>query len=226
MAPACVANCGVRFSSAFIVSSTTPAASSSSSRPAGVSAAIARRASRLLLTVDTMPSFSMGRSARVTLAGEPVGWIGELHPRWQQKYELPQAPVLFEVDVAPLLPVALPVATAVPKFPEVQRDVALWFDEAVPLQAIYDVVGELVQADARLRCLRQFRLFDLYRPSVRASSKVEEVGANALLNKEKSLAFRLVLQDTERTLAEAQAEAAVAAVVEGLSTRLNARLRR
>ena len=173
----------------------------------------------------THPALHPGRSARVMLAAEPVGWIGELHPRWQQKYELPRAPVLFELDVAPLLPVALPTASPVPKFPEVQRDVALWFDEAVPLQGIYDVVGELVQADPRLRCLRQFRLFDLYRPSVRASSKVEEVGANAMLNKEKSLAFRLVLQDTERTLAEAQAEAAVAAVVEGLSTRLNARLR-
>lgn len=171
------------------------------------------------------PALHPGRSARVTLAGEPVGWIGELHPRWQQKYELPRAPVLFELEVAPLLPMALPVATAVPKFPEVQRDVALWFDEAVPLQGIYDVVADLAQDDPRLRCLRQFRLFDLYRPSVRASSKIGEVGANAMLNKEKSLAFRLVLQDTERTLAEAQAEAAVAAVVEGLSTRLNARLR-
>ena len=171
------------------------------------------------------PALHPGRSARVMLAGEPVGWIGELHPRWQQKYELPRAPVLFELDVASLLPVALPVASAVPKFPEALRDVALWFDESVTLQGIYDVVGELAQADPRLRCLRQFRLFDLYRPSVRASSKVEEVGANALLIKEKSLAFRLVLQDTERTLAEAQAEAAVAAIVEGLSTRLNARLR-
>lgn len=173
----------------------------------------------------THPALHPGRSARVMLAGEPVGWIGELHPRWQQKYELPRSPVLFELDVEPLLPVALPVATAVPKFPEVQRDVALWFDESVPLQGVYDVVGELAQADPRLRCLRQFRLFDLYRPSVRASSKVEEVGANALLTKEKSLAFRLLLQDTERTLAEAQAEAAVAAIVEGLGTRLNARLR-
>jgi phenylalanyl-tRNA synthetase beta chain len=171
------------------------------------------------------PALHPGRSARVLLAGEPIGWIGELHPRWQQRYELPGAPVLFEVEVAPLLPVALPVATAVPKFPEVQRDVALWFDESVPLQGVYDVVGELAQTDPRLRCLRQFRLFDLYRPSVRASSKVGEVGANALLNKEKSLAFRLLLQDTERTLADAQAEAAVAAIVEGLSTRLNARLR-
>jgi phenylalanyl-tRNA synthetase beta chain len=173
----------------------------------------------------THPALHPGRSAEVMLAGEPIGWIGELHPRWQQKYELPRAPVVFELDVVPLLPVALPAATAVPKFPEVQRDVALWFDESVPLQGIYDVVGELAQADPRLRCLRQFRLFDLYRPSVRASSKVGEVGANALLNKEKSLAFRMLLQDTERTLAEAQAEAAVAAVVEGLATRLNARLR-
>ena len=171
------------------------------------------------------PAFHPGRSARVLLAGEPIGWIGELHPRWQQKYELPRPPVMFEVDVEPLLVAGLPVATAVPKFPEVQRDVALWFDESVPLQGIYEVVAELAQADPRLRCLRQFRLFDLYRPSVRASSKVGEVGANALLNKEKSLAFRLHLQDTERTLAEAQAEAAVAAIVEGLSTRLNARLR-
>jgi phenylalanyl-tRNA synthetase beta chain len=172
------------------------------------------------------PALHPGRGARVIVAGEPVGWIGELHPRWQHKYELPRAPVLFEVDVEPLLPVALPVATPVPRFPEVQRDVALWFDESVPLQGIYDVVAELAVADPRLRCLRQFRLFDLYRPPVRASSKIEEVGANAMLNKEKSLAFRLLLQDTERTLAEAQAEAAVAAVVEGLSTRLKARLRR
>jgi len=172
------------------------------------------------------PALHPGRGARVMLGGEAIGWIGELHPRWQQKYELPRAPVLFELDVEPVLPVALPVATSVPKFPEVQRDVALWFDESVPLQGVYDVVGELAQADPRLRCLRQFRLFDLYRPSVRASSKIEEVGANAMLIKEKSLAFRLVLQDTERTLAEAQAEAAVAAVVEGLGNRLNARLRK
>jgi phenylalanyl-tRNA synthetase beta chain len=170
-------------------------------------------------------AFHPGRAARVMLGGEPIGWLGELHPRWQQRYGLARAPVVFEVDVEPLLPRRLPVVAPVARFPEVQRDVSLWFDEAVPLQSIYDAVADMAQSDARLACLRQFRLFDLYRAPVRASSKVAEVGANAMLNKEKSLAFRLVLQDTERTLAEAQAEAAVAAIVEGLNTRLGARLR-
>jgi phenylalanyl-tRNA synthetase beta chain len=181
--------------------------------------------STLRFEAGNHPALHPGRGARVMLAGEPVGWIGELHPRWRQKYELPRSPVLFEIDAEPLLPVSLPGATPVPRFPEVQRDIALWFDESVPLQGIYDVVGELAQADPRLACLRQFRLFDLYRPPVSASSRIEEPGDNVMLIKEKSLAFRLLLQDTERTLAEAQAEAAVAAIVDGLSTRLNARLR-
>jgi len=81
---------------------------------------------------------------------------------------------------------------AVPRFPEVQRDVALWFDE-------FRAVAGHLRRRGRTGCgpirgcagLRQFRLFDLYRPPVRASSKIEEVGANAMLNKEKSLAFRL-----------------------------------
>jgi phenylalanyl-tRNA synthetase beta chain len=46
-----------------------------------------------------------------------------------------------------------------------------------------------------------------------------------LLNKEKSLAFRIQLQDTERTLSDADADAAVAAIVDELGARLGARLR-
>jgi phenylalanyl-tRNA synthetase beta chain len=172
------------------------------------------------------PALHPGRSARVLLGGSEIGWLGELHPKWQQKYELPRPAVLFEVDVEPLLPAALPAAKAAPRFPEVQRDIAFWFDESVPLQDILDVVSEAAQADPRLSRLRQFRLFDLYRPSVSGSRKIEEVGANTMLIKEKSLAFRLHLQDTERTLADAEAEAAVAAIVEALATRLSARLRK
>jgi phenylalanyl-tRNA synthetase beta chain len=159
------------------------------------------------------------------LGAVPIGWIGELHPRLQQRYELPHAPVVFELDAAALQPRPIPQARPVPRFPLVQRDVALWFEAAITQQQIDDVVSALRQKDARLASLRDFRLFDLYRPSVGDSSRLAGAGANALLNKEKSLAFRIQLQDTERTLSDADADAAVAAIVDELGARLGARLR-
>ena len=56
------------------------------------------------------PAFHPGRSARVLVDGTAAGWIGELHPKWQHKYGLPQAPVLFELDAEPLQRLAVPPA--------------------------------------------------------------------------------------------------------------------
>jgi phenylalanyl-tRNA synthetase beta chain len=175
------------------------------------------------------PALHPGRSARIEIDGCAVGWVGELHPRLQQRHELPKPAVLFELDVAPLLEHPLPRVGDVPRFPAVQRDLALWFAEDVPLQQILDVVESKRTTDPRLATLVDFRLFDLYRPSGGSaqapSGKVAEAGANVLLNKEKSLAFRILLQDTERTLSDSVADAAVACVVEELGSRLGARLR-
>ncbi|GIL04712.1 phenylalanine--tRNA ligase subunit beta [Betaproteobacteria bacterium PRO7] len=171
------------------------------------------------------PALHPGRSARVDFDGRAIGWIGELHPRWQQRYELPRAPIVFELDVDPLLPTPLPRFEEVPKFPAVLRDVAMWVDASVTLQRVLDEVARIARTDERLRVLRDFRLFDLYRPGGEDSSKFAGASANALLNKEKSLAFRIVLQDTDRTLADADADAAVAAIVEGLGAQIGARLR-
>jgi phenylalanyl-tRNA synthetase beta chain len=153
------------------------------------------------------PALHPGRSARVDVAGQPIGWIGELHPRLQQKYELPKATVVFELDADALLSQPIPRAAPVPRYPAVQRDVALWFDERVTQRQIEDAVDALQQNDPRLASLRDFRLFDVYRPSVGDSSRLVGASANALLNKEKSLAFRIQLQDTERTLSDADADA-------------------
>jgi phenylalanyl-tRNA synthetase beta subunit len=40
-----------------------------------------------------------GRCAAVELDGAVIGHIGELHPKWRQAYELPHAPMLFELDL-------------------------------------------------------------------------------------------------------------------------------
>jgi phenylalanyl-tRNA synthetase beta chain len=175
--------------------------------------------------VAAHPALHPGRSARIDLAGQSIGWIGELHPRLQQKYELPKATVVFELDADALLAQPIPRAEPVPRYPSVQRDVALWFDERVTQRQIDDVVASLQQNDPRLASLRDFRLFDVYRPSVGDSSRLPGVAANALLNKEKSLAFRIQLQDTERTLSDADADAAVTAIIDELGARLGARLR-
>jgi phenylalanyl-tRNA synthetase beta chain len=171
------------------------------------------------------PALHPGRSAFVEVGGLVVGFVGELHPRLQQKYELPKAPVVFELDLAPLLARPLPRYTEVSKYQPVTRDISITVDDALPVGAIESAVRSLSRADDRLSAVREFRLFDVYRPRP-DSSKVAEASANALLNKEKSLAFRIVLQDTERALNDADADAAVGAIVEGLEKQCGARLRR
>ena len=113
------------------------------------------------------PALHPGRSAFVEVSGATVGFVGELHPRLQQKYELPKAAVVFEVDLAPLLARPLPGFSPVSKFQPVTRDISLTVDEALPVAAIEDAVAALANADSRLSALREFRLFDVYRPRSR-----------------------------------------------------------
>ena len=87
-----------------------------------------------------------------------------------------------------------------------------------------EAVVMLSRSDRRLSALREFRLFDVYRVPPN-SSKVAEASANVLLNNEKNLAFRMVLQDTERPVSDADADAAVEVIVEVLKQRFEARLR-
>ncbi|HQR78174.1 MAG TPA: phenylalanine--tRNA ligase subunit beta, partial [Burkholderiaceae bacterium] len=171
----------------------------------------------------THPALHPGRSARIFMAGRDVGVIGELHPRLQQKHELPKGAVLFQLELEPLLDRPVPAARELSKFQPLQRDIAVWVDESVSYQQIVTAIDTRSRADDRLSALQELRLFDVYRPSAAASTR--EVPANALLNKEKSLAFRIVLQDTARPLSDTDADAAVAAVVEELKRSFGARLR-
>ena len=67
-------------------------------RRRGAARAGASRASSLRRIRRCIP----GRSAAIELDGERIGFIGELHPRWRQAYELPAAPIVFELDAEAL----------------------------------------------------------------------------------------------------------------------------
>jgi phenylalanyl-tRNA synthetase beta chain len=153
------------------------------------------------------PAFHPGRSARVLLEGQAAGWIGELHPRWQRKYELPLPVVLFEIEAEALTRVPAPAFSPPSRYPEVIRDMALLVDAGVPAEALLAAI----EAE-KPPIVRAVRLFDLYQgPNLPAGRK--------------SLAFRVVMQDTERTLTDAEADAARDALVALLGTKFSATLR-
>jgi phenylalanyl-tRNA synthetase beta chain len=153
------------------------------------------------------PLLHPGRSARVTLGDEAAGWLGELHPRLVRHFELPHAPVLFEVDMAPLLRRPFPAAQAVSRLPVARRDFAVVVDEALPAASVVAALES-----AKLPKVTAIRIFDVYR------------GAG-LTDGKKSLAILVLMQDTERTLTDAEIDATMAALVQITTERFGASLR-
>ena len=98
-----------------------------------VEALFGARGDRLRFEAAAHPALHPGRSARVSLDGKVVGWIGELHPRWAQQADLAHAPVVFELDVAALSEGELPQVREQSRQPIVVRDLALWVDAQVPV---------------------------------------------------------------------------------------------
>jgi len=157
------------------------------------------------------PALHPGRSARVELDGRDIGVLGELHPKWRQAYELPSAPILFELDLDAVLARSLPAGQGVPRQQAVLRDLAVIVDEQVTheslMQAITGVQSGLV---------RSARLFDVFKPA-QANAEFKDG--------ERSMAVRLELLDDESTLTDERIEQTVAAVVAALGDKLGARLR-
>ncbi|NTX19122.1 phenylalanine--tRNA ligase subunit beta [Burkholderia cepacia] len=161
------------------------------------------------------PALHPGRSARIEVDGRAVGWIGELHPRLMQKYELPHAPVMFEIDADALIARALPTPTEVSKFPPVRRDIAVVVDQAVEVQALFDEMKKALAEEA-CRFVQKVVLFDEFRAKSNTSG--------GLAAHEKSLAFRVTLQDAAGTLQDEVVDQAIQALVERMA-RAGARLR-
>ncbi len=123
-----------------------------------------------------------------------------------QQYDLPQTAVWFEVDAAALTRAAVPHAGGISRFPQVRRDLAVVVDENVVVQTLLDAMRQ-----ANIAHVVELALFDLYR-------------GKGVENGKKSLAFRVLLQDTEKTLTEAEIDQSVIQLLEVLQL-LGAQLR-
>lgn len=162
---------------------------------------------RVLFEKAVHPALHPGRCARVVLEGQAIGYIGELNPQWVQKYDLPLAPVLFEVELAALKQTRLPQYAEVSRQPPAIRDLAILVDQKIELQQLLDGMST-----HRPSIVQDISLFDVYTGK----------GVEAC---KKSLAFRIVMQDTQKTLQDAEVDTAVAGLISYLQQNFSAQLR-
>ena len=152
----------------------------------------------LILQAAQHPASHPGRSARILLDGLPVGWIGELHPQWQQQNDLPQPVLWFEIELDALQQGSVPRPHDISRFPPVQRDIAVVADEGVTVQSLLDALRA-----CKAPYVVDIDLFDVYRGA--------GVGEGR-----KSLAFRVLLQDTQKTLTDSEIEPSITGLLDAL----------
>ena len=161
-------------------------------------------------TADTAnPSYHPGRCARITIGGEDVGCMGQIHPLVAGNYGMDCEVYCAEIRFDKLLALQLPEATYVPlpKYPAVTRDLAILCREEV---TVGEAEAVITQAAGKL--LRNIRLFDVYRGIGVPEGK-------------KSLAFSLELRADDRTLTDTDSETVTKNVLSALESQLGAVLR-
>jgi phenylalanyl-tRNA synthetase beta chain len=153
------------------------------------------------------PALHPGQNAELWADGLAIGWIGALHPRLVQSLDLPAAPMLFELNSQALTWRDLPRHASLSRFPQVRRDLAFVLDAQTP-------AGELlaVLRGAATDQVQSIEVFDDYR-------------GKGVAENQKSLAIRVLMQDTERTLTDQEVEETVQKLVSTAHRQCNASLR-
>ena len=159
-------------------------------------------------TVSTArPAWHPGKCAALLIDGRDVATIGAVDPRLLAAYEIEARVYAGAIAIADLPPLRLPRYAAPSKYPVVARDLALIVAPEVPALDIEHAVR--AGADG---ALADVRVFDEYRgPQIEAGKK--------------SIAVRIVLQRSDATLTDAEADRHVAAILDSLRERCGARIR-
>ena len=155
------------------------------------------------------PSYHPGRCAKVSVAGVPLGYLGQVHPLVAANYGIDTEVYCVEIDFTKLFTLRLPDPTYVPlpKYQAVSRDLSFVCEEAVTVSQ-----AEAVITAAAGKLLRGVKLFDIYRGVGIPEGK-------------KSMAFSLELRADDRTLTDADSEGVVTKVLQALQDKLGAVLR-
>ncbi|OLC31039.1 MAG: phenylalanine--tRNA ligase subunit beta [Armatimonadetes bacterium 13_1_40CM_64_14] len=167
------------------------------------------RIGRTLFAPATVPWLHPGRAAQVSMTGQPLGTLGELHPDVAAAAELPPGVYVAELDLDEVLRHAVfqPQFTPLPKYPSVRRDLAVVVPDGVSAAEVERVIEE-----AGGDLLEAAELFDVYSgPPVPPGHR--------------NLAYALSLRSSDRTLSASDVAAAVGRITGALQTKLRATIR-
>jgi phenylalanyl-tRNA synthetase beta chain len=148
-----------------------------------------------------------GQSAQILLNGKAIGWLGKLHPKWQQHYDLPKNTYLFELDASAVLSRQLPAYQEVSKLLPVRRDIAIVLDENIAVETVLSAIRK-----ASIPLVLDVALFDLYQGKGIADNK-------------KSLALSVLMHDTQKTLTDSDADTVMTNLQQLLANNFDAALR-
>lgn len=146
-------------------------------------------------TAAIHPALHPGQSAAIMMGDTQVGLLGALHPALQKDLDLPQQAFLFEISLSAMGQQALPSYKELSKFPSIRRDIAFVIKDNIPLMEISKIIK---QAAGNL--LKNLQLFDVYQ-------------GNTIQEGQRSLAFGLILQASDRTLVDEEVNQLIGKVV-------------
>jgi phenylalanyl-tRNA synthetase beta chain len=148
-----------------------------------------------------------GQTAAILIDGVRIGWLGCIHPRLAQKFEIPRKTYLFELELDVLRKGRLPKFEKLSRFPSIRRDLAIVVNVETPTGALCDSISQ--QAGALLKDLL---VFDVYQgPGIESGRK--------------SVALGLILQDSSRTLTDTDVDSVITGITGQLEKQFEATLR-
>lgn len=166
-----------------------------------------------LISADTVeyraaehPALHPGRTAEIIIADKVVGVIGELHPRWTQKYDLPQSPILFELNLSAVLSQDRITYQPVSKFQPVRRDLAFILPEQITAEQLLNTLASVKHSS-----IQEIAIFDVYR-------------GKGVPENMKSLAVKIILQSPEQTLTDEEVDSVITKLIDTAGT-IDAKLR-
>jgi len=155
-------------------------------------------------------SYHPGRCANIKIGNDIIATLGQIHPIVQENYGIKQEVYVAEVNISKIVRYAKTNKkyTPIPKFPAVERDIAMIVDEEITVGAIEKVI----QKQAK-KMLEEAKLFDVYRD--------EKIGEN-----KKSIAYSLKFRAGDKTLTDEEINPVMEKIIAALEKELGAVLRK